>query len=176
MYRELQNGWIPPTELSKEEYDYIHKNMEEKPYLTGFVGFGCSFSGKWFGGYAKNKRGDNYCKATYNSLLKQIQLFKNSNFECRDYKELKPCNAIIYCDPPYQGTTQYSKQIVGEFNTYEFWNTIREWSKDNKVFISEYQAPEDFKCIWKQETHLEIRNKENKRERRVEKLFTYKNQ
>ena len=175
MYKELQNGWIPPTELSKEEYDYIHKNMEENPYLTGFVGFGCSFSGKWFGGYARNKTGRNYCSNAHNSIVEKMKNLRTAVFECKDYKELKPHNAIIYCDPPYQGTTQYSKQIVGEFNTYEFWNTMKEWSKDNKVFISEYQAPEDFKCVWEQEVRLDIRNKDNLKEKRIEKLFTYKN-
>ena len=30
--------------------------MDENPALTGFVGFGCSFGGKWWGGYAKDKR------------------------------------------------------------------------------------------------------------------------
>jgi len=46
MYKELQNGWIPPMALTKEEYDYIKNNPNEKLYLTGFVGFGCSFAGK----------------------------------------------------------------------------------------------------------------------------------
>ena len=54
MYKAVQNGWIPPTTITKEEYDYIKNNKNEDKVLTGFVGIGCSYSGKWFGGYAKN--------------------------------------------------------------------------------------------------------------------------
>lgn len=51
------------------------------------------------------------------------------NFD--DYDEV-----IIYCDPPYRGTAQYSCQ---EFNHKEF----DEWVKKLKydVFISEYNCP-----------------------------------
>lgn len=174
MYKELQKGWIPPTELSEEEYKYIKSHPDEKPYLTGFVGFGCSFSGKWFGGYARNKTGRNYCSNAHNSILKKMQNLKNTQFECVDYRELNPEGYLIYCDPPYEGTTPYSKQLVGEFNSQEFWEIMRDWSKNNTVFISEYNAPDDFKCIWQQEVKLDIRDKENKKQKRVEKLFTNK--
>ena len=176
MYKALQKGWIPPTNLTKEEYTYIKNHLDEKPYLSGFVGFGCSFAGKWFGGYAKDKTRRNYCLNSYNSILNKMNNgLKNAKFECKDYRELKPRNAIVYCDPPYKGTTQYSKKIVGNFNTYEFWNIIREWSKYNKIFISEYNAPDDFECVWQQSVKLDIRNKNNIKEKRIEKLFTYKN-
>lgn len=61
MWKALQNGFELPDILSEEEYKYIKNNKEKNPYLTGFVGFGCSFAGKWFGGYARNSKGDNYC-------------------------------------------------------------------------------------------------------------------
>ena len=173
MYKALQNGWIPPKQLTKEEYDYIKNNKDKKPHLTGFVGFGCSFAGKWFGGYAKNNRGDNYCLNTYNSLMKKMETLQDVKFEVVDYKNFKPENYLIYCDPPYKGTTQYG--LIGKFNTDEFWGIMREWSKNNTVVISEYNAPEDFICVWQKETKTEIRNKENIRENRIEKLFIHKN-
>ena len=49
MWKGLQNGWTPPDAISKEEYQYIKAHKDEDPALTGFVGFGCSFGGKWFG-------------------------------------------------------------------------------------------------------------------------------
>jgi DNA adenine methylase len=174
MYIALQNNWIPPKELTKEEYEYIKNNKDDKPYLTGFVGFGCSFAGKWFGGYAKNDKDRNYCLNAHNSILKKMKGLQNAYFGCVDYKKLKPKDAVIYCDPPYQGTTQYSKSIVGEFDTNEFWNIMREWSKDNIVLISEYNAPEDFECIWSQEVKLDIRDKNNQKQNRIEKLFKHK--
>ena len=54
---------------------------------------------------------------------------------------------LIYCDPPYQSTEGYSS--TGEFNHELFWETMRIWSKDNCVFISEESAPKDFKVVWR---------------------------
>lgn len=177
LYKELQNGWLPPTKLSKEEYDHIKNNPDEQPYLTGFVGFGCSFAGKWFGGYAKDNSGRNYCLNAHNSMNKKIEngLLHRTEFRNCDYKDLSPENMVIYCDPPYRGTTQYDKNIVGNFNHDEFWDTMRKWSKNNTVLISEYDAPEDFEIVWEKEVKLDIRDKNNEKQKRTEKLFKMKN-
>ena len=169
MYQELQKGWKPPKSLSKEEYDYIKKNPDEKPYLTGFVGFGCSFAGKWFGGYAKDNTNRNFCLNAYNSIMKKMNGFKNTKFECKDYKDLNPHDSLIYCDPPYNGTTQYA---VGDFDSEEFWKIMRKWSENNIVLVSEYNAPNDFKCVWEQQVKLDIRDSHNKKKNRIEKLFS----
>jgi site-specific DNA-adenine methylase len=66
-------------------------------------------------------------------------------FFCGDYFDVKiPDGAVIYCDPPYKGTAEYHE---GAFNHNQFWDWVREKSKTNKVYISEYQAPSDFKKI-----------------------------
>jgi len=173
MYKELQNGWIPPKNLTKEEYYYIKNNKDEKPYLTGFVGFGCSFAGKWFGGYAFDKsQGKNYCQLSSNSLMKKYENgLTNAVFDCKDYRDLTPHDAVIYCDPPYQGTTTYG--AVGKFDSEEFWEVMRKWSKDNIVFISEYNSPDDFKYIWEKKTTTQIRNSDDVVCKRLEKLFVY---
>jgi len=173
MYQGLQSGWLPPSEISKEEYNRVHRNLDEDKRLSGFIGFGCSFSGKWFGGYAKDNTGRNYAANAYNSLLAKMEngLLSDAEILCCDYKDHKPKGMLIYCDPPYKGTTQYAKSVVGAFDSEEFWNVMREWSKDNEVFISEYDAPEDFEVVWQKEVKLDIRDKENKKQARVEKLF-----
>jgi DNA adenine methylase len=59
----------------------------------------------------------------------------------QDYKKLKPTSSIIYCDPPYANTTKYSQSVEVQM----FWDKMREWTKSgNVVFISEYNAPNDF--------------------------------
>ena len=78
---------------------------------------------------------------------------------------------LIYCDPPYHGTTQYGANK--EFYYNKFWNWIREVSKNNIVLISEYSAPEDFKCIF-EKTLTTILDK-NSRKQDTEKLFLHKN-
>jgi len=172
MYKELQSGWEPPKTLTKEEYNHVKDNLDEKPYLSGFVGFGCSFAGKWFGGYAKDSTDRNFCLNAYNSILRKMEGFIDTRFDCKSYLDLDPHDAVIYCDPPYCGTTQYSKKIVGDFDSDEFWKKMRKWSEDNVVIVSEYNAPDDFNCVWEQSVKLDIRDANNKKKDRIEKLFS----
>jgi len=50
---------------------------------------------------------------------------------------------------------------------------MRLWSKNNLVFISEYIAPDDFKCVLQINTKTDMRNKNNNKISRIEKLFKY---
>lgn len=73
---------------------------------------------------------------------KKIQKVKLSSLS---YEQVEiPSNCIIYCDPPYQGTTEYAE---GGFDHDKFWDWAREKSKTHKVYISEYNAPDDFELI-----------------------------
>jgi len=57
MFKSLQNGWIPPTIVTEEDYTNAKKNQDEEPHVAGFVGFACSFAGKYWGGYARDSKG-----------------------------------------------------------------------------------------------------------------------
>ena len=105
-------------------------------------------------------------------MLDETELIVDIKFKHLDYREAHPQNNLIYCDPPYNSTTKYD--AIGKFNTDEFWNIMRIWSKNNRVFISEYSAPDDFECVWQKETKLDIRNKNDEKEIRIEKLFQIK--
>ena len=76
--------------------------------------------------------------------------------ENKNYWELEiPPNSVIYCDPPYEGTTKY----VGRngFNHTLFWDWCRDKSKQgHNVYISEYNAPKDFVCVWEMETKSQL--------------------
>ena len=172
MYKGVQNGYELPDSLTEEEYKYIREHKDEDKVLTGFVGFGCSFAGKWFGGYARNKQNHNYCKASKNSLMKKMLTMADVEFDWRDYKSLFLKGCLIYCDPPYANTTKYTG--VPDFDSEEFWNIMREWSKDNDVYISEYEAPDDFVSVLDIPTKTNIRDKSDSVCSRVEKLFKYK--
>ena len=81
--------------------------------------------------------------------LQQLELYSKS------YDEIViPNQAIVYCDPPYQGTTEYKE---GGFNHDKFWQWAREIAKTNKIYISEYKAPDDFVIIrsWPQKSTLQ---------------------
>lgn len=92
-----------------------------------------------------------------------------------DYKELIDrndfCNCLIYCDPPYKNTKNFSNSK--DFNHDDFWASVAKLSKKNHVLISEENAPLEFKCIWEQEVSRTI--KATDKSKSTEKLFTYKN-
>ena len=182
MWRELVSGWIP-KKITKDEYSEVRTNQSKYPaYFVGWVGFNCSYSGKWFGGFAddypesrRNKKGvlPNYQMEAINNIPKQVEKMKGVIFQNKSYYELElPPNSIVYCDPPYEGTTKYAN----DFNHNLFWNWVRNISKQGHiVFVSEYNAPADFVCVWQKETNsqLSANGKIGGNKLSVEKLFKF---
>ena len=123
MLQGVQQGYNLPEHITLEQYRYIRENKDADPVLAGFVGFGCSFGGKWFGGYARNKTGTNYAEQSKRSLLKDMATLQDAQFVCGDYRRLCiPPNSVIYADPPYNNTTGYTGD---KFDTTEFWIAMR---------------------------------------------------
>lgn len=174
MWNDLQHGWTPPSEINKELYDDIKNNKDKyNKSIVAVTGLCATYNAKWFGGYAgKVKTKINTIRDYYDESIrnieKQVPNILNVQFICGDYKNLKPCNALIYCDPPYQNTTKYKDS----FNHEEYWNKVREWSKNNIVICSEYSAPEDFVCIF--EKQLITTLDKDSRKINTEKLFMLK--
>ena len=172
LFIALQNGWEPPTELNESRYNEIKNNKEKfSRALVGFVGFACSYGSKWFGGYCRpNEHHSDYIGEAFRNVTKQR--LKGINFQVCSYDQLViPPNSIIYCDPPYQNTTEYSKK---DFNHDKFW----EWCRKkrfggHKVYVSEYQSPEDFIDIWQIEKVSSL-SKDTGAKKGREKLFVHK--
>ncbi len=173
LHRAVQDGWVPPTSVSKEEYDKANAARNVEDPLTAFIGFGCSFSGKWFGGYARDGTGRNYAKNAANSILKKASRMGAVSFCNREYIDVTSKGYLVYCDPPYASTTGYD--AVADFNSEEFWDTMRGWVKNNTVVVSEYVAPPDFVCVKEILTKTDMRTKIGK-EPRIEKLFMHESQ
>lgn len=173
LLKGVQSGYELPEQITEEQYKYIREHKDEDSILTGFVGFGCSFGGKWFGGYARNKTNTNYAIQSKKSLLKDMATLTNAEFICQDYRDVKlPQGCVIYADPPYDNTTGYGRE---KFNSQEFWEYARETSKTHLMFISEQTAPDDFVAIWEKPfTRTLDVNKQNQF-KVTEKLFIHKN-
>ena len=147
--------WIPQAFDEEDYYDvkksYKDKDGRYKQSLIGYVGNCLSYGSKWWGGFAKfnPKKNEDHVKEAYNGIKKQYENFKHietTRFVHASYDEYdyKP-NSVIYCDPPYQSTIGYESS----FDHDKFWNWVREMSKKgHHVYVSEYSAPSDFKCIW----------------------------
>lgn len=171
MWRYVQNGGTLPDGISEEDYYRIKESGQ--PWEKGFVGFGCSFAGKWWGGYARCRKGHNYCQSAKNSTLKKMQTMKDVIFVTCSYKDINVAhkNAMIYCDIPYKDTTGYS---VGQFNHEQFyaWAKMMKW-KGHNVLVSEYEhnVPEGWKVVWRHESKKVIRDKEGVQQPTVEILM-----
>jgi DNA adenine methylase len=175
MYQALQDGWVPPEFVSEEEYKQIKHTYDESSPMLAFCGFGCSFAGRWFGGYARAPGKDYFAATSKRSLLKQLPLIKDVEFVQGLYNEHSPEGMLIYCDPPYSNTTQYG--AFSGFDHVAFWEKMREWSLNNTVVISEYVAPDDFVCVKEMTSQMGLSvGDKNNRPKRIEKLFMHKSQ
>lgn len=174
-----------PSFVDKEHYsdvraDFNSGSKKYEDWYIGAIGFLASYNGRFFdGGYAKagyekTKNGErfrDYYRESKNNLLAQAPYLKKIEFTCKDYTSYNNANMnrfVIYVDPPYQNTKQYANAI--KFNYETFWETMRSWSKNNIVLISEQSAPSDFECIWKQEVSRSIKARDKSKS--TEKLFT----
>ena len=175
--RALSEGWLPDSNITLEMYNDIKNNIDKyEPRLVGYAGFQLTYSAKWLDSYRKDSVGKrNYSLEAYNNVKKQALGLKGITFFNLNYYELPmPLNSIIYCDPPYENTTKY-KANANSFDHAKFWEWCRLKSREgHKLYISEYNAPQDFECIWSKEvcSSLEANTGSKKA---VEKLFTYKN-
>ena len=77
LLQALQNGYELPEEITEEQYHYIKEHKDEDPALAGFVGFACSFGGKWFGGYARDKEHVNYAAVIRLTIILQNTRIRN---------------------------------------------------------------------------------------------------
>ena len=101
-----------------------------------------------------------------------IKNIKDVEFIFSNYLDLEiPSNSLIYCDPPYN-TNATKGKYKDDFDHETFWNWCREKKQQGHVvFVSEYNAPEDFKCVWEMEVKQKMNNTKNTTYQ-VEKLFT----
>lgn len=173
LFKAIQDGWIPPDFVSEYEYKNAREKKEISAY-TAFIGYGCSYSGKWFGGYArgkdKNGKDRNYCMESKKNIMNQKEGISGVLFVHSDYSSLEiPSKSIIYCDPPYENTTSY----MYKFDHNHFWDWCRKMQKNgHTVFVSEYNAPPDFECVWSMEVTSSL-TKDTGSKRSVERLFRY---
>lgn len=171
MWKALQRGWIPPKNVSEDEYEYIryHKSLHD-PALVGYVGFNASYAYKWFNGYCRHREGKrDYPRESYNNIIKQIPSIMGIEFSWASYTQLKvPENSIIYCDIPYYGTTGYTSK----FDHKRFW----EWAnhqaaRGHSLYVSEYTAPKGWSVLWSKTVKNTIAQTPGSKQG-TEKLFT----
>lgn len=195
LYWHVKLGGELPEFVSEE--DYARAKRGDAPlWYQAFVGFGCSFAGKYFGGYARGvhgadaktarsslgKKARNYALNSKNSLSAK-PFGDNTIFIKGAYDCVYPFNSndgtpatpngpwVYYCDPPYAGTTGYAG--CPPWDVDAFWTWTREQARaGHTVLVSEYAAPPDIERIAAWPHRTEIRTpKSGDQLQRVEALF-----
>jgi DNA adenine methylase len=174
MWQALLDGWIPPDNVTEEEY-YKLKKQHSSP-LRGFAGFACAFGGAWMTGYSVDLRSgrQNYAGEAKRLLMKKVKRMKNVVVDMEDYRNLViPPGAIVYADPPYANAVHYKNPLEPNgFNSKEFWQVASKWAENATVFVSEFVAPPDWIIVWEEERNRSMRNNDSYRgENMVERLF-----
>ena len=170
LYRAVRDGWQPPENVTEQEYAEARALPDSDP-RKAFFGFCCSFGSKWFGGFARGE-GRNYAREGRDALIIDAKKIREANVMlCNasffDYAP-QSCVEILYCDPPYAGTTGYA---TGAFDHDAFWQRCREWAAGGtRVFVSEYTAPHDAICMW-EKTIASTVSIDKSSKPRTEKLF-----
>lgn len=177
MWKGLQNGEKYPEAITREEYSIIKNAYNSKDYTNysmaemGWTGFVASYNGMFYRSYSGvGADGKDYVAASISNINKQIDSMKGCELVCCSYESLEiPDNSIIYCDPPYQGVKGYGSQF--DYPKFYEWCFLKK-SEGHRIFISEYSMPSDFTCIWSGEVPNSLDRYSEKKERRIEKLFT----
>jgi hypothetical protein len=160
LHTALAAGWQPPEKMTKAEYTAIKKNPDAyAPELVAFAATGVTFGSMWFGEYVKDGPGENRCRQSRDSCLRDAPgltgaIFRHWTYDSEDLAaflaERAPC--LIYCDPPYVGTTGYAgaktKIKVGDSAGKNEWKAAPFWrwadrmvEAGHTVFVSEYTGP-----------------------------------
>lgn len=155
MWQAVMNGWTPPEMITEDEYNALRHS--ESSALRAIAGFGGSFGGKWFGGYARPAKsgtalryyqngGTDYASSA-RAVTRQVSKVPHAQFDHGSYDRGRATsNMVVYCDPPYASTLGYKG--TGDFDHVAFWQWCRDQADHGAlVFVSEYTAPDDVACI-----------------------------
>lgn len=171
----VRSGWMPPEHLHEEEFLRIRERRHEvDDPLVCYAGQCCTFGGMWFGSYARDWEPEGQSarrpvKAARARLLKLVAETRSTEFRLCGYEDVdvRPGD-LIYCDPPYRGTTH--SYPVPPFDTDAFFDWTR-WAtrQGAKVVVSEYDAPADFQLLWSRDRPNKLGRSNNTRVK--ERLF-----
>lgn len=144
MFNAVKNGWIPPDDLTEDQWTQIKQNKDVHNPLTAFAGFGCSYGGDWFNCFARdNQTNRNFAAEAKRSIENDRPYLEQFNYSSYDYKNypLPKEPTLVYCDIPYYSTrkSSYLKENKIEFDYKEFYS----WCELNKakghtIIVSEY--------------------------------------
>ena len=145
MWQDAWDGKIEyPAYVSYEEWVAVRAKQDPEDWRTAFYGFGCAFSGRFYGAYARDDVPGNTPRQARDSIKKKLAKLKAPVFRSGSYSEIDiPPKSFIYCDPPYQGRIK-----VHDFDTFDydhFWQWCRNKVAEGHIVVAtEFVVPKDF--------------------------------
>lgn len=179
MWKCLQQG-DRFTEIISRDLYVKAREASKKGDLSNFtkaeiswIGFMGSYNGRWFdGGYSGHDvKGRDYISEQIRNTLSQIPLLSDVDFRCGSYEEIKlppVSKTTIYCDIPYKGVKQYTTSKNFDYERFYDW-CREEHTEGYRIFVSEYEMPDDFKCVWQKQVTNSMNQTITKKP--IEKLF-----
>lgn len=175
MWQALERGEDFPEALTRAEWE----NLRESPpsALRGLAGFGGSFSGKWFAGYAKgghnaNGQPRNHYGESLRRARRDIEGMRGrvtTSITRRSFEDTPVWpGCVVYADPPYRGTLGYGSS----FDHDAFWATAAWWSAQGAdVYVSEYDGPAWAEVLLEVPLRVSTTTTEQGRVEATERLF-----
>lgn len=142
-------GWEPPETLTEDQYQELREGPDNP--LKTYASFACSFGGKEWGGFARDKTGvRDLSTESYRRVSQELSVLRGHpklELHSRSYEDVDVHNNdVVYCDPPYRGTTGYR---TGQFDHEKFDSTVESWVESGaSVFVSEFNAPDHWEVVW----------------------------
>lgn len=164
VWNAAREGWSP-YEIDAEQYSDLRDVVGAGP-MAGYAAFGVSFGGKKWGGYAKHSPGKYEQIYAVRGIARKAEGL-SVDLLCVDYMAHSPeAGWLVYCDPPYAGTTGYGSAWDAE----AFWSNMDEWAGAGAtVLVSEYEAPSHWTSVWSGKTPQSL---SKNRPYVTERLFT----
>ena len=145
MWQALLVGTLDMSSVSEAEYAVLKK--AEPSARRGFAGFGSSFGGGWFAGFARHSNGNyDYSQVSRRVLEKLLSFKAQLDFTHADYATV-PDSELVYADPPYIGTKPYKGGAA--FDHVAFWTWVKQ--RSGPTFVSELAGPEDIEIVWRKQ-------------------------
>ena len=165
-------------DISDLKYNLAKKIIEKHDIFSGYkqtetykkVTSGSEWN--WFNAKSEiHKQLEQLPRLQHFYRLQKVNKIKATNKSYHDFGEVS--GAILYLDPPYEGTNQDS--YINSFDSQEFYNWAFEMAKTNIVIISSYSiSDERFEAVYSfDKAHRTIQG--GIRNDKCEKLFMVKN-
>jgi len=173
-----KRNYLYSKEISDLKYNLAKEIIEKHDVFSGYkqtetykkVTSGLDWN--WFNAKQEiHKQLEQLPRLQHFDRLQKVNKIKATNKSYHDFSEVS--GAILYLDPPYEGTNQDS--YINSFDSQEFYDWAFEIAKTNIVIISSYSiSDERFEVVYSfDKAHSTLQS--GTRNDKCEKLFMVKN-